>query len=76
MSKTLEKVKNKQGNLFLKIYFQNSSSVLENILRTQHCLLLTLENWKEAVGKDERFGRVLTVHIFLRNPKQATSSYV
>ena len=41
------------------MYFQ-SFNVLLKRFSTQHCLLLMIEKWKEAVDKDQSFGALLT----------------
>ena len=44
---------------FLKIYFLNTSVVLEKGFSTQQCLLTLLEKWKNAVDKGKMFGALL-----------------
>ena len=48
----------------LYIYLQNILSKFQCGFRkgfsTQHCLLLIIEKWKEAVDKDQTFGALLT----------------
>ena len=60
ISKIFEKILSKQ----LYIYFENILSKFQCGFRkgfsTQHCLLLMIEKWKEAVDKDQSFGALLT----------------
>ena len=60
ISKIFEKILSKQWY----IYFENIPSKFQFGFRkgfsTQHCLILMIEKWKEASGKDQSFGALLT----------------
>ena len=60
ISKVFEKIMNKQ----LSIYFEEILSKFQcgfcKGFSTQHCLLLMLENWKQAVDNNNVFGALLT----------------
>ena len=60
ISRIFENILSKQ----LYIYFENILSEFQCGFRkgfnTQHCLLLMIEKWKEAVDKDQSFGALLT----------------
>ena len=60
ISRIFENILSKQ----LYIYFENIRSEFQCGFRkgfnTQHCLLLMIEKWKEAVDKDQSFGALLT----------------
>ena len=57
--KIFEKILSKQLHIYFENMLSNFQCGCRKGLSTQHCLLLIIEKWEEAVDKDQSFGALL-----------------